>query len=127
VGRVTEQVLLREGVRTVGELQDYRGDRRTLAGSFGLKLKQFAVGEDDRPLDLGDEVKSTNGKETFPHDTEGDLLRVCPREQAAEIAVKLKRRHLAARTIQAKLRYGDFTTLTRQVSVEGPITDAMDT
>jgi len=98
VGRVTEQVLLGAGIRTVGDLQDYGGDLRALVGSFGPKLKQFAVGEDDRPLELGDEVKSISGGETFLHDTEDrTVLRACLREQAAEIAAKLKRRHPARR------------------------------
>lgn len=51
VGRVSEQTLLGAGIRTVGDLQDYAGDLRTLVGSFGQKLKQFALGEDDLPLE----------------------------------------------------------------------------
>ena len=50
VGRVTEQVLLGAGIRTVGDLQDYSGDLRALVGSFGPKLKQYALGEDAPPL-----------------------------------------------------------------------------
>jgi nucleotidyltransferase/DNA polymerase involved in DNA repair len=74
------------------------GDLRALVGSFGPKLKHFALGEDDRPLALGDEVKSISGEETFLHDTEDrGVLRTCLREQAAEIAAKLKRRHLTER------------------------------
>jgi len=48
------------------------------------------------------------------------------REQAEDIARRLQRRRLAARTVQVKVRYGDFTTLTRQVSVEEPITETKD-
>ena len=111
----------------MADLQDYRGDLRALVGSFGPRLKQFALGEDDRPLELGEEVKSISGEDTFLHDTEDrSVLRACLREQAAEIAGKLKRRHLAAHTIQIKVRYGDFTTLTRQLTVEEPIIEAKD-
>jgi DNA polymerase-4 len=53
-------------------------------------------------------------------------LRKCLREQAAEISAKLKRRRLAAKTVQVKIRYSDFTTLTRQITVEEPITEAED-
>ena len=124
VGKVTEQVLNRAGIGTVGDLQDYRGDLRALVGSFGPKLKQFAFGEDDRALELGDEVKSISSEETFLKDTDDrPVLRKCLREQAAEISGKLKRRRLAAKTVQVKLRYGDFTTLTRQITVEGSITE----
>ena len=43
----------------------YAGDLRALVGSFGPTLKQFAVGQDDRPLEIGDEIKSISGEETF--------------------------------------------------------------
>ena len=67
VGQVTEQVFLGAGIRTVGDLQDHSGDLRALVGSFGPRLKQFALGENDRPLELGDEVKSISGEDTFLH------------------------------------------------------------
>ncbi len=127
VGKVTEQVLNQVGVKTVGNLQDYRGDLRALVGSFGAKLRQFAIGEDDRPLELGEEIKSISGEETFLQDTDDrKVLRACLRGQATDIANRLKHHHLGARTVQAKVRYGDFTTLTRQITVEEPLTEARD-
>jgi DNA polymerase IV len=125
VGRVTEEVLASAGVRTIGELQDYPGDLRALVGSFAARLRAFAFGEDDRPLELGDLIKSISSEETFLKDTEDRrLLRKSLREQALDVAARLKRKQLAAQTVQVKLRYGDFTTLTRQLTVEEPITDA---
>jgi DNA polymerase-4 len=127
VGKVTEQVLNRVGILTVGDLQDYPGDLRALVGSFGPRLKQFAFGEDDRPLELGDEIKSISGEETFLKDTEDrKVLRACLKEQASDISSRLKHRRLGAHTVQVKVRYSDFTTLTRQISVEEPITEAAD-
>ena len=124
VGRVTAQALNHIGITTVGELQDYRGDLRALVGSFGPKLKRFAFGDDDRPLEPGEEVKSISSEETFLRDTDDrPVLRKCLREQAGELSGKLKRRRLAARTVQVKIRYSDFTTLTRQITVEEPITE----
>lgn len=127
VGRVTEETLNKAGVETVGELQDYPGDLRALVGSFGPKLKQFAFGEDDRALALGDDIKSISGEETFLRDTEDrKVLRECLRTQAADISERLKRRRLGAHTVQVKVRYSDFTTLTRQITVEDPLTEAAD-
>ena len=127
VGKVTEQALNQAGITTVGDLQDHPGDLRALVGSFGPKLKRFAFGDDDRPLELGDEVKSISSEETFLRDTDDRAtLRKCLREQAADISAKLKRRRLAARTVQVKIRYSDFRTLTRQISVEEPVTEAQD-
>lgn len=127
VGRVTGEILNQAGLRTVGDLQDQNGDLRALVGSFGPKLKRFAFGEDDRPLELDDEVKSISSENTFLRDTaDRPTLRACLREQAAEIAAKLKRKQLGAQTVQVKVRYGDFTTLTRQLSVEEPLSEARD-
>jgi DNA polymerase-4 len=125
VGKVTEQALHQAGIETVGDLQDHPGDLRALAGSFGPTLRKFAFGEDDRSLELGDEIKSISGEETFLKDTEDrKILRACLREQAADISTRLKRRRLGAHTVQIKVRYSDFTTLTRQISVEEPLTEA---
>jgi len=127
VGKVTEQTLNRAGIIKVGDLQDYAGDLRALVGSFGPKLKQYAFGEDDRPLEIGDAIKSISGEETFLQDTDDRrVLRTCLKEQAADISSRLKHRRLGAHTVQAKVRYSDFTTLTRQISVEEPITEATD-
>jgi DNA polymerase-4 len=122
VGRVTEQLLNEAGIRTIGDLQDYQGDMRALAGSFGPTLKRFAFGEDDRPLELNSEVKSISEEETFLKDTDDrGLLRACLKAQAAGLSESLKRRRFGAQTVQVKVRYGDFTTLTRQISVEEAI------
>jgi DNA polymerase-4 len=122
VGPATARALAVAGLHTVGDLQDYAGDLRSLVGSWGPDLKRFALGEDDRPLELGDEIKSVSSENTFLHDTEDrPTLRACLREQATEIAGRLERRRLAAHTVQVKVRYSDFTTLTRQVSIEEPV------
>jgi len=127
VGNVTQQTLNQAGLVTVGDLQDYPGDLRALVGSFGPKLKQYAFGEDDRPLEIGDEIKSLSGEETFLKDTDNrKILRACLKAQAAEIAARLKHKRLGAHTVQVKVRYSDFTTLTRQISVEEPLTEASD-
>lgn len=127
VGKVTEENLAHAGIRTVGDLQDHPGDLRALVGSWGPELKRFAFGDDDRPLDLGDEVKSISSENTFLRDTDDrPTLRACLKEQAEEIAGKLTRHRLAAHTVQVKVRYGDFTTLTRQISVEEPFGEARE-
>jgi DNA polymerase-4 len=127
VGRVTEEVLNGVNIKTVADVQDYTGDLRALVGSFGPMLKRAAFGEDDRILDLGDDIKSVSSEETFGRDTDDRrVLRDSLRSQADDVAARLKKRHLGARTVQVKIRYGDFTTLTRQFSVEEPITEARD-
>jgi DNA polymerase-4 len=125
VGRVTAEQLNRAGIKTVGDLQDHTGDLRALVGSFAPTLKGFAVGEDNRPLELNAESKSISSETTFLQDTsDRKVLRDTLREQAAELAAELQKKRLTARTVQIRVRYGDFTTLTRQVSCEDPTNDA---
>src|SRR4029453_4945056 len=64
-GKVTEDVFTRAGIDTVADLQDYPGDLRALVGSFGPRLREFAFGNDDRPLEIGDDIKSISSEETF--------------------------------------------------------------
>jgi len=125
VGKVTEATVHQLGLRMVGDLQDCPGDLRAYVGWFGPRLKQLAFGVDDRPLELADEIKSISSEETLLHDTEDrNILRASPRQQADEITSKLKRRRFGAHTVQVKVRHGDFTTLTRQITVEEPLSEA---
>ncbi|MGZ5567232.1 MAG: DNA polymerase IV [Limisphaerales bacterium] len=127
VGRVTEEILNGANIKTIADVQDYTGDLRALLGSYGPVLKKAAFGEDERVLDLGDEIKSISSEETFGRDTDDRrILRQSLRSQAEDVAARLKNRQLGARTVQVKIRYGDFTTLTRQFSVEEPVSEPGD-
>ncbi len=127
VGRVTARILGEAGLHTIADVQDHSGDLRALVGSFAGTLKCYAFGEDDRPLEFDGEIKSISTEETFERDTEDRRILVpLLRQQAEEVAGKLSREHLAARTIQIKVRYADFKTLTRQTSVEDPVESASE-
>ncbi|MDX1952437.1 MAG: DNA polymerase IV [Verrucomicrobiota bacterium] len=124
VGKVTEKVLNSAGLFTIGDIQDFTGNLRALAGSWADSLRQYAFGNDDRPVEPGETIKSISSEETFDRDTEDRArLRSCLKQQAEELAEKLKRKRIAATTVQVKLRYSDFTTLTRQISLEEPISE----
>ncbi len=125
VGRVTAEQLNRVGISTVGDLQTHPSDLRAVVGSFGPTLKQFAIGEDDRPLELNAESKSISSENTFLHDTaDRPTLRDTLREQADELGRELRKKNLAAKTVQVRVRYSDFTTLTRQITFQDAICEA---
>ena len=125
VGKVTAEQLQQQGIATVGDLQDFQGDLRRMLGSFGPVLKRFAFGEDDRPLDLNSEAKSISSENTFLRDTaDREILRSTLREQAEEIAAELREKRLAAKTVEVRVRYSDFTTLNRQITFQDPTCEA---
>lgn len=124
VGKVTAESLKRVDIHTVGDIQTYKGDLQQVVGSFGWALKRYAYGEDSRPVETCDEVKSISSENTFKKDTDNrPYLRDCLLEQADDIGTKLKKHRLSAFTVQVKVRYSDFTTLTRQLTVESPVDD----
>ena len=127
VGPVTAAQLERAGLSTIGDLQDTRLDLHRLVGSWAFKLKQRAFGEDDRSLDLSDERKSISAENTFLEDTDHrPTLRTALREMADDIANTLECDAVGALTVQVKVRYSDFTTLTRQIRLEDPLSGASD-
>lgn len=123
VGPVTAQTLEYHGIATIGDLQDTSANLEELVGSFAANLKSRAFGQDDRPLDLSDERKSVSAENTFLTDTDHrPTLRVALKEMAADVAGSMGRHGVGALTVQVKVRYSDFTTLTRQLRLEEPVT-----
>jgi DNA polymerase-4 len=127
VGKVTARILAEAGLHTIGDLQDHAGDLRSLVGSFGPTLQRFAFGEDARPLEFDGTIKSISAEETFDRDTaDRRVLVPALRGMCGEVAGKLQKERLAARTVQVKVRYSDFRTLTRQTSLEEPLESAAE-
>ena len=127
VGKVTEQNLHAAGVRKVGDLA--RMDERLLEkrfGKFGLALAGKARGEDAGgwfDTEIGEDTgpKSISHEHTFSEDTaEMDLLESTLARLCELVGRRLREHGLHARTVQLKLRYKDFTTVTRARSIERP-------
>ena len=74
-------------------------------------------------LDLSDERKSISAENTFLEDTDHrPTLRAAFNEISLDVAQTLDKEGVAALTVQVKVRYSDFTTLTRQIRLEEPVT-----
>jgi DNA polymerase-4 len=127
VGPVTAQALEARGFSTIGDLQTKAVDLSRIVGSFAESLKARAFGDDTRPVDTSEERKSISAENTFIEDTEDrPTLRAALKEMAADVADSLARHEVGALTVQVKVRYSDFTTLTRQLRLEEPVTKAVE-
>lgn len=127
VGPVTAQALEAHGLMTIGDLQTTTVDLHGIVGSFADSLRRRAFGDDDRPMDTSDERKSISAENTFLEDTEDrPTLRSALKELAVDVAQTLEQHGLGALTVQVKVRYSDFTTLTRQVRLEEPVATAAE-
>lgn len=95
-----------------------------LIGSWGLEIRALARGEDFRAVNPGREAKSISGEETYERDLfgreaiEGTLLR-----HASRVAQRMLAESLEARTITVKLKYGDFSLVTRRTTLPEPVSD----
>ena len=95
-------------------------------GQWGEHIARLARGEDERPVVPDSQAKSIGQEETFPQDIgEMERLRSVLLEQVEEVARRLRRSGLKARTVTLKIRYGDFTTLTRSATLAAA-TDVTD-
>jgi len=127
VGPVTAQALEAHGFKTIGDIQRTDADLSGITGSFAASLKARAMGMDDRAVDTSDERKSISAENTFIEDTEDrPTLRAALKELALDVADTLGSHGIGALTIQVKVRYSDFTTITRQVRLEDPVTEARE-
>ena len=90
---------------------------RQAAGSMTDWLIKLACGEDDRPVQPDRAAKSSSSECTYGEDLEDlDRIRAEIAEMARENGEWLKRKTLTARTVTIKVRYADFTTITRSHS-----------
>jgi DNA polymerase-4 len=129
VGEATHARLEELGVRTVGDLAALPGDllERRFGRALGGHLGDLAAGRDDRPVEPGGPVKSVSVEETFATDLgersrwEEELLRLADR-----LAGRLRAAGVAARTVSLKVRFADFTTLTRSQTLSGAVDTAHD-
>ena len=122
VGEVTEAKLLQAGYTTIAEVQDRPDGLSEIVGFWAPELRRLAVGEDDRVLDLSTEVKSISTEETFNEDTaDRKVLKSCLVTASEDIARQLAEQQIQACTVQIRVRYGDFTTLTRRITLQDPI------
>lgn len=122
VGPKTAEKLAELSIHTIGDIAAWpAADLARRFGQHGDDLARRARGVDDRPIVTERAAKSISQETTFARDvTDRALLERTLREQAAEIAQKLRRNDLLGTTVKLKLRWPDFTTPTRQLTLRQP-------
>jgi DNA polymerase IV len=123
VGPKTAQSLRAMGVNTIGELAAFPAtELKRQFGKHGTDLAQRAIGNDTRRVEPEHEAKSISKETTFNRDvSDADALKRTLRQLSDEVGFRLRKADLSGTTVKIKLRWSDFTTITRQVSVSSPI------
>lgn len=116
VGAVTENSLLGRGLHTIGDIAESPVDvlRRIVGDAAGRKLHALANGIDPRPVTRDIAEKSVGHEVTFEVDiADATVLRRELLRQATQVGSRLRASGVKGRTVVLKLRYADFTTITR--------------
>jgi DNA polymerase-4 len=121
VGPKTEEVLLRLGLRTVGDLAHVPAKtlQRALGAAAGAHLHALSWGRDPRRVVPDEPEKSTGHEETFATDVDDPA--VIHRELlllSERTAARLRSGGWLARTVSIKVRFADFATITRSRTLE---------
>ena len=122
VGPATMDRLARLGVSTIADLQQLSKAElvRELGKSSGEHLHRLATADDNRPVEPERETKSISVEDTFERDIAdaGMLARIADR-QAASVTERLASAGLFARTITVKVRWPDFSAVSRSRTLNG--------
>jgi DNA polymerase-4 len=124
VGEATRAALATLGVQTIGDLREVPLGllERRLGTSVGAHLAALSRGLDPRVVVTDSIARSISVEETFDVDRtdreaiERELLRLCDK-----LTGRLRRAGVAARTLTLKVRFGDFSSLTRSETLEETI------
>ncbi len=119
VGPKTSARLSELGIHTIGDIARWPEEELIrLFGENGREMAKHARGQDERPVVTEHETKSISQEITFSRDVRDDQsLEKTLVEMSDEVGRRLRKNNLAGTTIKLKIRWPDFTTLTRQVTL----------
>lgn len=122
VGPRTAERLREMGIETIGQIaRTPEAELVRRFGKNGAELWLHARGLDESPIVTQHERKSVSQETTFVRDvSDGDLLRKTLFDQARDVSATLQRKQLVGSTVKLKLRWANFTTVTRQTTLAEP-------
>ncbi|MBU0942946.1 MAG: DNA polymerase IV [Proteobacteria bacterium] len=128
VGKVTEQKMHTLGIRTGQDLLRFsKKELLVLFGKAGAYFHDIARGIDTRPVQRKRTRKSMGTETTLQTDIlDLDLIRQIVEDLAQKVAQGLRSKGMGGHTITLKVRYHDFTTVTRSLSLSSPLYDARE-
>jgi len=123
VGERTEEQLQRLGLRTVGDIATtpVATLQRALGAAVGQHLHDLSWGRDPRRVTPHEPEKSIGNERTFGTDLDdADAIHAHLLDLADEVGARLRHAGLVGRTIALKVRFSDFTTITRSRTLHDP-------
>jgi DNA polymerase-4 len=128
VGKVTQEELAKLKIRTFRDLSRTPVEvLETRFGKYGAKMHQLSMGIDERAVEPEHDAKSIGHEETFSEDMiDADLARKELLALANKVARRMRQDWLQGRTVTLKVKYSDFTLITRSATLPKPTDDATE-
>ncbi|MBK5109058.1 MAG: DNA polymerase IV [Anaerolineales bacterium] len=125
VGPKTAEKLNEMNINTIGDLTQVPEEQLTKRfGKWGYAIVKRAQGIDESPIVLKHVAKSVSQERTFAEDVRSeDTLIETIEKLSSRISKRLKKKHVQGTTIKIKLRWSDFSTITRQMTIAQPTND----
>ena len=123
VGPRTEKILKNGGFHLMRHIQALPDERSLipLVGNQARRIWELANGIDDRPVETDRKIQSIGAEETYEEDlTDGSAIELEFRYFANRLSKRLRKRNLLGHTVSIKVRYDDFTTVSRQKRLDTP-------
>ena len=123
VGPHTEKRLKAGGFHLMRHIQALPDERSLIPilGNQARRIWELANGIDDRPVETDRKIQSIGAEETYEEDlTDGSTIELEFRYFANRLSKRLRKRNLLGHTVSIKVRYDDFTTVSRQKRLDTP-------
>lgn len=122
IGPKGSDTLISLGIKSIGDIVNAPMPLlEKYFGKYAFTLVKHAIGIDDSPVSNISEIKSVSNEHTFPHDVD-DLQCVLAmmKKLSAKVGFRLRKKGLSGRSLNVKIRWSNFSTITRQVTLQQP-------
>ncbi len=123
VGPHTEKRLKAGGFHLMRHIQALPDERSLIpiVGNQARRIWELANGIDERPVETDRKIQSIGAEETYEEDlVDGSAIELEFRYFANRLSKRLRKRNLLGHTVSIKVRYDDFTTVSRQKRLDSP-------
>lgn len=125
IGPKTSQRLANLGIHTIGDISQLpEVDRKYIFGKYGDELAKRSLGIDESLVQTSHVIKSISNETTFTNDiSDVQILHETLHYLSESVGHRLRKKNLFGKTVKLKMRWKNFTTLTKQITLSIPTND----
>ncbi|MDO9545673.1 MAG: DNA polymerase IV [Pelolinea sp.] len=122
VGPKSEKILINNGLNFIGDIQSIQLEKLVnIVGNFASTLKDRSLGIDNRPVGIDERIKSISNERTFFGNltSKPEVVSII-KNLSEKVGKRLRKRRMSGKTVRLKIRWLNFETITRQMTLDQP-------